>query len=222
MAAEPSEGAADIGEVILHHVSNGPPLVEIKIPIGSHTLDMSITKHVVMLWIVAGTVFLLFTWLARRMKDDEDGAPRGAFTTMLEFFVSFVREQIVIPFIGRDHAATFLPLILTFFTFILTSNLMGLMPIMDLLGLIPPLKGLRAGSSTATGNFNVTAALASITFCSIIFAGSTAHGFFGHWKNLVPPGLPKLVYVMLIPIEIISMFVKPFALTMRLAANMTA
>ena len=77
------------------------------------------------------------------------------------------------------------------------------------------------GGVTATGNFNVTAALAVITFFTILIAGTRAHGFINHWKNLVPPGLPWPVYLILIPIEIIGMFVKPFALTMRLAANMT-
>ena len=67
----------------------------------------------------------------------------------------------------------------------------------------------------------MTAALAIITFLSIIIAGTKAHGFIQHWKNLVPHGLPGFVYIILIPIEIIGMFVKPFALTMRLAANMT-
>ena len=67
----------------------------------------------------------------------------------------------------------------------------------------------------------MTAALAIITFLSIIIAGTKAHGFIQHWKNLVPHGLPGFVYIILIPIEIIGMLVKPFALTMRLAANMT-
>jgi F-type H+-transporting ATPase subunit a len=77
------------------------------------------------------------------------------------------------------------------------------------------------GGSTATANFNVTAALASITFGAIIVAGSKAHGFVKHWINLVPHGLALPIYVILIPIEIMGMFVRPFALTMRLAANMT-
>jgi len=77
------------------------------------------------------------------------------------------------------------------------------------------------GGTTATGNFNVTAALATITFFAIIVAGARAHGFVQHWKNLVPHGLPLPVTIMLIPIEIMGMFVRPFALTMRLAANMT-
>ena len=77
------------------------------------------------------------------------------------------------------------------------------------------------GGVTATGNFNVTAALATITFFAIIVAGARAHGFVKHWKNMVPHGLPLPVTIMLIPIEIMGMFVRPFALTMRLAANMT-
>ena len=67
----------------------------------------------------------------------------------------------------------------------------------------------------------MTAALATISFFAIIVAGTRAHGFFGHWKNLVPHGVHPALWVILIPIEILGMFVRPFALTMRLAANMT-
>lgn len=209
---------ADLGEVIVHHISNGEALVPIKVG----GLDLSITKHVVVLWIVALLVLLLFTWLASRLKKAEDGAPKGRFATMLEFFVSFVRDQMVLPFIGQKHAARFTPLILTFFTFILMSNLLGLTPLLEVLSLLPGLHGLHEGSSSPTGNFNVTAGLALITFLSIIYAGSVAHGFIGYWKNLVPHGLAWPIYFILVPIELISMVVKPFALTMRLAANMTA
>jgi len=218
MAAQATGETADLGEVIVHHISNG----EVLVPLRIGGLDLSITKHVVVLWIVALLVIGLFTWLGRRLKNAEDGAPKGRMATMLEFFVSFIREQMVLPFIGQKYAATFTPLILTFFTFILMSNLLGLTPLLLLLSFVPGLHGLREGSSTPTGNFNVTAALAVITFFSIIYAGSVAHGFFGHWKNLVPRGMHWSLYFILIPIELISMFVKPFALTMRLAANMTA
>ena len=80
---------------------------------------------------------------------------------------------------------------------------------------------LTHGGVTATGNFNVTAGLATVTFFAIIIAGIRAHGFVKHWKNMVPHGLPIPIYFLLIPIEIMGMFVRPFALTMRLAANMT-
>jgi F-type H+-transporting ATPase subunit a len=218
MAEEHGAGAEDLGSVIIHHISNGEPLAEIKVPLGPlGTLDLSISKHVVMLLISAAVVFVLFTWLAGRLKRSKSGAPRGTLTTMLEFFVSFIREQMVLPFIGPKYAATFTPLILTFFTFILTSNLIGMVPIFDW---VPG--AIRHGSSTATGNFNVTGGLALITFFAIIYAGTIAHGFIGHWKNIVPHGLAWPLYIILIPIEIISMFVKPVALTLRLAANMTA
>jgi F-type H+-transporting ATPase subunit a len=83
-------------------------------------------------------------------------------------------------------------------------------------------KHVMHGGTTTTGNFNVTAALATITFGAIIAAGTKAHGFVKHWKNIVPHGLNPAIYVILIPIEILGMFVRPFALTMRLAGNMTA
>ena len=76
-------------------------------------------------------------------------------------------------------------------------------------------------TTTATANFNVTAGLATIVFATIILAGSKAHGFIQHWKNLVPHGLAWPIYILLIPIELMGLLVRPFALTMRLAANMT-
>jgi F-type H+-transporting ATPase subunit a len=123
------------------------------------------------------------------------------------------------------------PLLLTFAVFILAANAIGLIPIFDVLSLINhsvlhlPEESFMArvlhGGTTATGNYNVTAALATVTFFAIVIAGARAHGFVQHWKNLVPHGLPLPVTLMLIPIEIMGMFVRPFALTMRLAANMT-
>jgi F-type H+-transporting ATPase subunit a len=126
---------------------------------------------------------------------------------------------------------TWAPLILTFFFFILGANAIGLIPIFDVLGLLDYtvlhtgehsfIKQLLHGGTTATANFNVTAALATITFGAIIVAGAKAHGFVKHWMNLVPHGLAWPIYILLIPIEVMGMFVRPFALTMRLAANMT-
>jgi F-type H+-transporting ATPase subunit a len=129
---------------------------------------------------------------------------------------------------------TWTPVMLTFFFFILYANTLGMIPIFDILGLVNRfvlkvpysdstnfINGLLHGGVTATGNFNVTAGLATVTFFSIILAGTLAHGFIKHFKNLVPHGLPGPVYIILIPIEVMGLFVKPFALTMRLAANMT-
>jgi F-type H+-transporting ATPase subunit a len=126
---------------------------------------------------------------------------------------------------------TWTPLLLTFFVFILGANLIGLIPIFDVIGLLNHyvihapedafISRVLHGGTTATGNFNVTAGLAMISFFAIIVAGTRAHGFVQHWMNLVPHGMPKPIYILLIPLEIISMLVRPFALTMRLAANMT-
>ncbi|MEE9167359.1 MAG: F0F1 ATP synthase subunit A [Candidatus Neomarinimicrobiota bacterium] len=193
--------------MILDHVSNSDPILKLPTVFG---INLSITKHVIMLWVAAVTVFTVFYLASRRYRKEKLPVPTG-FMNGLETMVEYIRNQVIVPNVGRDHAAVWSPLILTFFFFILTSNALGLVPIFDL---IP-------GGSTATGNFNVTAGLATVTFFGIIAAGTFAHGFRGYWKNLAPGGYPFLVYFILVPVEIMAMLVKPFALTMRLAANMT-
>ncbi len=201
------EHSEDIGSIILHHVSNSEALV----PLNLFGLDISISKHVIMLWIAGAVVTAAFLLGTRRYRREETPVPSG-FSNLLEFIVDLVHNQIVIPNVGRQYAKTWSPLIIGFFTLILTANFLGLIPFFDL---IP-------GGGTATGNIIVTASLAAITFLAIIVAGSLAHGFVGHWKNMVPHGTPWPVLFILVPIEILGMFVRPFALTMRLAANMTA
>tara|TARA_B100000035_G_scaffold310558_1_gene318564 strand:- start:173 stop:1030 length:858 start_codon:yes stop_codon:yes gene_type:complete len=197
----------EIGGIILHHVSDSEPLITLPTFFG---IDFSITKHVVMLWVTAVVVFSISYFATKRYRQEEYPVPTG-FTNAFESVVDFIRNQVVRPNVGAEFARVWAPLILTFFFFILTANSLGLIPIFDIM----------PGGSTATGNFNVTAGLATVTFFGIIAAGSLKHGFLGHWKNLAPPGQPFLIYFILVPIEIIAIFVKPFALTMRLAANMT-
>ena len=232
-AAAAAHGAAEkfnAGEVIIHHVANssvGEPLIHLPKILG---IDFSVTKHVLMLWLVAATLFVVVTSVVRRYLKQDRLIPSG-FMNGLEAVVEFVRDDIVQPSVGRKWVATWAPLMLTLFFFILGSNAIGLVPVFDVLGLLDHfvlrtgehsfLKQLLHGGTTSTSNFNVTAALATITFCAIIVAGSKAHGFVKHWMNLVPPGLAWPIYILLIPIEIMGMFVRPFALTMRLAANMT-
>jgi len=218
------------GEVIIEHVSNSPldhPLIHLPPVFG---IDFSITKHVFMLWVVAALVFLIVTVTVRRYLRQDRLIPSG-FMNALEVVVEFVRDGIVEPNVGRKWVKSWTPLLLTFAVFILAANAIGLIPIFDVLSLINhsvlhlPEESFMArvlhGGTTATGNYNVTAALATVTFFAIVIAGARAHGFVQHWKNLVPHGLPLPVTLMLIPIEIMGMFVRPFALTMRLAANMT-
>ncbi|MCK4578368.1 MAG: F0F1 ATP synthase subunit A [Candidatus Marinimicrobia bacterium] len=197
----------DIGSIIIHHVSNSDVLV----PLQLFGMDISITKHVIMIWLAGALVMTAFLLGTRRYRREENPIPSG-FTNFLEFIVDFVHNQMVVPNVGREHAIRWTPLILAFFTLIVTANLLGMVPFFDL---IP-------GGGTATSNLNVTAALATITFMSIIVAGSMVHGVVGHWKNMAPHGIAWPVLFILIPIEILGMFVRPFALTMRLAANMTA
>jgi F-type H+-transporting ATPase subunit a len=218
------------GKVIIEHVSNSGvdhPLIHLPTVFG---VNLSVTKHVLMLWLVAAAVFLVVTVTVRRYLKRQGQVPLGLMNA-LEFGVEFIRDSIVQPNVGKKWVNTWTPLILTFFVFILFANAIGLIPVFEVLGLLDHwvlhtsedsfVKHVMHGGTTATANFNVTAGLAVITFGAIIAAGSKAHGFVQHWKNLVPHGLAWPLYILLIPIEIMGMLVRPFALTMRLAANMT-
>jgi F-type H+-transporting ATPase subunit a len=226
-------GAAErfnAGTVIIEHVSNSSldhPLIHLPTIMG---IDFSVTKHVLMLWIVAAFVFVVVTATVRRYLRQDSTIPTG-FMNALEGVVVFVRDSIVQPNVGNKWVNTWTPLILTFFVFIFCANAIGLIPVFEVLGLLDHwvlhtgpdsfAKQVMHGGTTATANFNVTAALATVTFGAIIVAGSRAHGVVRHWVNLVPHGLAWPIYILLIPIEIMGLFVRPFALTMRLAANMT-
>ena len=229
-AAEKAGDGFNAGAVIIDHVSNSPidhPLIHLPTVLG---VDFSVTKHVLMLWLVAAALFILITAAVRRYLRQDQRVPSG-FMAALEAAVEFIRDTIVRPNVGNKWVDAWTPLLLTLFVFILGANVIGLIPVFDVLSLLnhtvihAPEESFFArvlhGGTTATGNFNVTAALATISFVSIIVAGARAHGFVQHWKNMVPHGLPLPVTIMLIPIEIMGMFVRPFALTMRLAANMT-
>ena len=226
-AAEGASGAFNAGEVIIGHVSNSEhPLIHLPSIFG---IDFSVTKHVLMLWIVASLLFVIVTATVRKFLRQDRPIPTG-FMTVLEIIVEFVRDSIVEPNVGRKWTKTWTPVLLTIGLFIFTANLIGIIPIFDVLGLVnhavhTPEESFLAqvvhGGTTATGNLNVTAALATVSFFLIIIAGSRAHGFVQHFKNLIPGGVPLFVYPILIPIEIMGMFVRPFALMARLAANMT-
>jgi len=220
----------DAGKTIIEHVSNSPlsePLIHLPPVFG---IDFSVTKHVLMLWLVSTVIFFVVTFAVRRYLRQDRQIPSG-FMNALEAGVDFIRESIVRPNVGDKWVDTYTPLLVTLFVFILGANAIGLIPIFDVLNLLNHtvlhsphdsfFSKMLEGGVTATGNFNVTAALATITFFTIIIAGARAHGFVKHWKNMVPHGLPLPVTLFLIPIEIMGMLVRPFALTMRLAANMT-
>lgn len=228
--AQAAEGAFNAGEMIIGHVANTPidhALIHLPTILG---VNLSVTKHVLMLWFVAAALFVFVTTLVRAYVRQSRLVPSGAMN-LLEVSVEFIRDTVVEPNVGAKWVNVWTPLILTFFLFILCANAIGLVPIFDVLGLLDHyvfhtadtsfLRRLVHGGPTATSNYNVTAGLAVVTFFATIIAGTWAHGFIKHWKNLVPHGLPKPLYILLVPMELLGMVVRPFALTMRLAANMT-
>ena len=213
-----------VGDNIIHHVSNSSldhPLIHFPHIFG---IDLSVTKHVLMLWIVAVLVSCAVIIPVRKYVRKENPVPSG-WMNALESVVKFIRDSIVQPNVGSKYTETWAPMILTFFFFILFANGIGLIPVFDLLGVlnrfvfqVPAsddhnfINALLHGGVTATGNFNVTAGLAVITFFAIIIAGTIAHGFIGHWKNLAPHGLAWPVYIILIPIEIIRNVCQAFCI----------
>jgi len=201
----------NVGEYIIHHVQNRNewnifgynlhlPQFE-PITILGLKIDLSITYHVVMLWIAALLLLLLFGILFRKRSL----VPKG-FAALLEMLVIFVRNDIAIANLGEKYGKKFAPLIVTFFFFILTCNLMGMIPLF----------------STPTGNINVTAALAIITFVTGQVYGIRMNGLAKHVKSLVPSGLPVYMLPLMYVIEIMGLIAKHFALIVRLFANMIA
>src|SRR6185503_12806588 len=150
------------------------------------------------LWLVAGLVFTIVTWTVRRYLKQDRLVPTG-FMGAVEAMVEFIRDSIVLPNVGKKWVNTWTPLVLTLFIFILSANAIGLFPIFEVLALLNRyilhtgpesfVSRLIHGGATVTGNFNVTAGLAVVTFGAIIVAGTLAHGFVKHWMNLVPHGL---------------------------------
>ena len=129
-----SEGF-NAGETIINHVSNSSldhPLIHLPTIAG---IDLSVTKHVFMLWLVATVVFILMTTVVRRFLKSGRPVPTG-FMSALEMVVLYVRDEIVQPNVGRKWVNTWTPLLLTFFVFILSANAIGLIPLFDVVALI--------------------------------------------------------------------------------------
>ena len=160
------------------------------------------TKHLVF-FVVAAAIVLVVTRLALRSYR-KGGVPTG-MGAAVETIVLFIRDEIAEKNIGHD-GRVYTPLLCSFFFFILIAALIGLMPF----------------SATSTGNVSVTLGLAIVSFAAMQYAGISKYGLVGHFKNLVPPGLPVWLLPIMVPVEILSMFTKPFALMVRLFANMLA
>jgi F-type H+-transporting ATPase subunit a len=210
----------DIGAMIFHHTGDSK-VVELPFGLGEWHLpgpwlvggiDVSPTKHVVFMILAALLVFITMWYGGRQVarRHREGKAPHG-LGAAVEGLVMFVRNDVAVANIGHG-GEKFAPYILTLFFFILYCNILGLLP----------------WGAAATGNIAVTAALALTAFMTIEISGFVALGPKGYLKTIVmvPPGMTGIgaviMAVIMTPVELIGKIVKPFALTLRLFANMTA
>jgi F-type H+-transporting ATPase subunit a len=228
VAPETQHEAATNQIDIVHHIGNSNsvelPLVgEVELPrfapihLGGLTIDLSPTKHMVYMLLAAVLVGLTFVLSARAIaRAQSQGNPAKGFAGAMEAMALYIRQEVILPNVGH-HGEGYVPYLLTVFFFILAMNLLGLLP----------------WGATATGNIAVTASLALVSFVVVEVSGMRALGPKGYLSTIffLPPGLPGgiggallkvLMLVVMTPIELIGKLAKPFALAVRLFANMTA
>ena len=200
VASEAAHGSAPAApgpsEIIMHHI------LDVRyghIVVGG--LDFGPTRHLLYFGIAAAVVVVA---IRIALRGYDRGLPKG-LGALVEMLVVFVRDEIAEKNIGHD-GRKFTPLLCSFFFFILFAALLGLLPY----------------TATSTGNIAVTLALAAVSFCAQQYAGISKFGVVRHFMGIVPPGLPAWLLPIMIPVEILSMFTKPFALMVRLFANMLA
>ena len=165
----------------------------------SRPFDFSITKNVFVLILMSVFLFFLFSRMAKKYKSTLNP---GGSAKFLEPIVVFIRDEIAIPNIGEEHYKKYLNYLLTIFFFIWFLNLAGMTP----LGI------------SVTNNIAITSALAICTFMITTFTGNKNYWAHIFWM----PGVPIPMRLLLAPIELLGIFIKPFALMIRLYANMTA
>lgn len=219
--------AAETVDIITPHITDGshmevpwlmPPFFkEITLPhwdpihLGPLTLDLSPTKHVVMLFIGAILLITVMVVAARGQKRAAMAGKAPAGTpNAIEAMILYIRNEVILPNVGH-HGEGFVPFLLTAFFFILTLNLLGLVPY----------------GSTATGNISVTATLAVMTLITVEIAGMRANGAaylstIFYWNKDLPLLMRVPMFLIMSPVEVIGKLTKPFALAIRLFANMTA
>jgi F-type H+-transporting ATPase subunit a len=212
---------------IMHHLGDSheleTPFGVLHLPqwepihLGGLAIDLSPTKHLVYMLLAATIVGLVFLLSARSVaRAQAQGRPAKGFAGSMEALALYIRQEVVLPNVGH-HGEGYAPYLLTLFFFILAMNLLGLLP----------------WGATATGNIAVTAALAVMAFLVIEVTGMRTLGAKGYLKTIfyLPPGLPggpggaflKVVLLaVMTPIELIGKLAKPFALAVRLFANMTS
>jgi F-type H+-transporting ATPase subunit a len=165
-------------------------------------MDFSITKNVAAMFLTVVILLFVFTAVATAYKKREGKSPRGLQSFLEPIFV-FIRDDVARPNIGHDFAR-FMPFLLTIFFFILINNLLGLIPIFP-------------GGANVTGNIATTFILAIFTLIIVNVNGNKYY-----WRHVFAPAVPKWMYIIMIPVELIGILSRPFALMVRLFANITA
>ncbi|MBM3447770.1 MAG: F0F1 ATP synthase subunit A [Bacteroidetes bacterium] len=170
---------------------------------GHTVLDFSITKSVFGMLLIIALMIIIFRSVAKKYSNNPNTAPSG-FQNLLEPFILFIRDDLAAPAMGPKKAEKYVPFLLTVFFFIWMCNLLGLVPFL--------------GGFNITGTLSITLVLAVLVFLITSISGNKH--YWGHifW----PPGVPVFVKVILVPIEIMSIFIKPAVLMIRLTANITA
>ncbi|MDR6942619.1 F0F1 ATP synthase subunit A [Mucilaginibacter pocheonensis] len=164
--------------------------------------DFSITRNVISMWMGMIILLLVFFTVSSAYKKRAGKAPKG-LQSLLEPVVLFVRDDVAIPNIGVKYAR-YMPLLLTIFFFILINNLLGLVPFFP-------------GGFNLTGNIAVTLTLSVIVLIVVNLSGNKYY-----WKHIFTPDIPLWLYPIMLPVELIGIISKPFALMIRLFANITA
>ena len=214
----------DITEMIMHHLADspkweGPFGIELgwqfaPVHIGPLTIDFSITKHVLFMMISAVLVMILLVSAGRAAaREHKAGAARGpkGAANVVEAFILYLRDEVALKNIGHG-GEKYVPFVVTLFFFILFCNVLGLLP----------------WGASPTGNVSVTAALALLTFLVVEISGFLSLGPVGYAKTIffLPHGVPTvmkpIMLLIMTPVELMGKLAKPFALTIRLYANMTA
>jgi F-type H+-transporting ATPase subunit a len=164
--------------------------------------DFSITQNVASMWMTIILLLIIFLSISSTYKKRVGKAPKG-LQSFLEPLILFIRDDVAIPNIGVKYVR-FMPLLLTVFFFILINNIFGMIPVFP-------------GGYNLTGNIAVTLTLATITLLVVNFNGNKYY-----WKHIFMPAIPWWLYIIMVPVELISVISRPFALMIRLFANITA
>lgn len=181
-----------IEELLAHHI------LDHSFNISLWGVALPITQHSVYMFAISVALFALLMIFAKKKG--------GRVKTFLEMFVTFVRDEIVVPNLGEKEGRKLTPFFCSLLLFLLTANYVGMLP----------------GARTITSNISVTGGMALLSLIVILGLSIKENGPIGCLKTFVPGGVPGWLVPLLFPLEILSLIIKVFVLAVRLFANMTA